>query len=233
MTFDPLVYYGILLLAVAVTLLSIVVYGTFKPRLAAAYSVWALLVGGGSALAAHRGILANFSSGPPPFMFFALLFFIGPIVLGRSAVGRAAAETVPIQLLVLMQAFRLPLELVMHYASSAGIMPEQLSFAGYNYDILTGLSALLLGLAMLISRRPFPKLIYIWNWWGSLCLAAIAFIAISSTPMFEFFGDAPHQVNTWVMHFPYVLLPALLVTNAIFTHVVIFRILRMHKTAVA
>lgn len=230
MTFDPLVYYGILLLSIAVTLLTTVVFGTFKPRLALAYLGSALLVGGGAGAAAMRGTFKNFDAVPPPFALAAVVFFIGPILLGRSGVGKAAADNVPVQLLVLIQAFRLPLELVMHYAYTAGIMPKELSFEGFNYDILTGASALILGFTMLIRRRIYPRLILLWNLWGSICLAVIAFVAISSSPMFMLFGEAPHQVNTWVLRFPYILLPALLVTNAIFTHVVIFRILGNHET---
>jgi hypothetical protein len=225
MTFDPLVYYGILLLAIAVTALTIVVFGVIKPRLGAAYALWALVVGGGSALAAHLNLLTDFDSVPPPFAIAALIFFAGPIALAKTRVGRTAADVIPLQLLVLMQAFRLPLELVMNHAADAGIMPEQLSFSGFNYDIITGATALILGVAMILNPTLNLRWVKLWNLWGSLCLIVIAFIAISSSPMLMRFGTAPHQVNRWVLHFPYVLLPALLVTNAIFTHAVIFRIL--------
>ena len=216
MTFDPLVYYGILLLSIAVTVLTVV-------------AAWALVVGGGAAMAAHQGLLTDFESVPPPFASAALVFFFGPIALSRTRVGRTAADAIPLQLLVLIQAFRLPLELVMSHAADAGIMPEQLSFSGFNYDIVTGVSALVLGVAMIVNPRLNLRWVKLWNLWGSLCLAVIAFIAVSSSPMFMHFGDAPHQINSWVLHFPYVLLPALLVSHAIFTHAVIFQKLRLLK----
>ena len=143
--------------------------------------------------------------------------------------GQSAAEAVPLQLLVLMQAFRLPLEIVMHYASGVGIMPEQMSFAGFNYDIITGASALVIGLIMLFKPNFSTRVVLLWNWWGCLCLAVIAYLAIASSPMFMVFGKDPLQVNNWVLHFPYVLLPALLVSNAIFTHVAIFHKLKLLK----
>jgi hypothetical protein len=41
--------------------------------------------------------------------------------------------------------------------------------------------------------------------------------------MVRLFGDAPGHVNTWVLYFPYVWLPAVLVTIAVAGHIVITR----------
>ena len=45
-------------------------------------------------------------------------------------------------MLVGVQGFRLPLELAMHRMYERGIMPVQMSYSGLNYDILTGIRAL-------------------------------------------------------------------------------------------
>ena len=54
----------------------------------------------------------------------------------------------------------------------------------------------------------------------------IAVIAVASSPMVRFFGDDPRHVNTWVLYFPYVWLPVVLVTVAIAGHVMVTRALR-------
>jgi len=51
-------------------------------------------------------------------------------------------------------------------------------------------------------------------------------IAVASSPMVRLFGDDPRDVNTWVLYFPYVWLPVVLVTVAIAGHVMVTRALR-------
>ena len=52
------------------------------------------------------------------------------------------ANHVPLWILVAVQGFRLPLELAMHRLYERGIMPEQMSYSGRNFDIVTGATAL-------------------------------------------------------------------------------------------
>jgi hypothetical protein len=111
----------------------------------------------------------------------------------------------------------------MHRAATLVIMPPELSYSGYNFDILTGAGALLLWSVMRAGVRVPPWVLWAWNIWGCWCLAAIAAIAITTSPMVRLFGDDPRHVNTWVLFFPYVWLPAVLVTIAVAGHVVITR----------
>ena len=71
---------------------------------------------------------------------------------------------------------------------------------------------------------PRPAL-WVWNAYGIYALAAIAVIAIGGSPMVRAFGDDPRHVNTWVLFFPYVWLPVVMVSAAIFGHGVITRAL--------
>ena len=52
---------------------------------------------------------------------------------------------------------------------------------------------------------------------------AIIGIALASLPRFHAFGSAPSQLNTWVAYFPFVWLPAGLVSSALLGHVVLWR----------
>lgn len=102
-------------------------------------------------------------------------------------------------------------------------MPVELSFSGYNFDIVTGTGALVIFVLLRSGRSVAPAVLWAWNIWGSFCLVAIAFIAVTSSPLVRLFGDDPSHLNTWVLYFPYVWLPVVLVTIAISSHVVIWR----------
>lgn len=164
------------------------------------------------------------SSFPPTLM---LAVFAGAglsLWLGFSRLGERMAEAVPLAALVGSQAFRLPLELAMHGAMEEGLMPVQMSYSGLNFDIVTGSTALLLGVALLI--RPIPTgWVRAWNGLGFLLLVNVVTIAILSTPLFHVFTSEP--ANTWIESFPFVWLPTVLVPAALLGHVLVWRHLRM------
>jgi hypothetical protein len=175
-----------------------------------------------SAVLAMNGVLAQFDRRPPPFALFLIVMFGFSLGLGLSSVGKQLAEGLPVWMLIGMQAFRLPLELIMHQAAREGVMPVQMSYAGWNFDIATGITAI--GVAWLAARgRASAGLLMAWNVMGILLLVNILAIAITSTPLFHSFGVEPSKVNTWVAYFPFVWLPGTLVPAAILGHVIITR----------
>jgi len=102
-----------------------------------------------------------------------------------------------------------------------------MSYSGYNFDIVSGATAL--PLALYAWRRPLPRwLIGLWNLTGQLLLIAIAVIAFAATPVFRAFGD--DQLNVWVTEFPYVWI-AVMVAAALFGHVVTMRKLLTERAA--
>ncbi|HKU36858.1 MAG TPA: hypothetical protein VJR89_01890, partial [Polyangiales bacterium] len=177
--------------------------------------IWMGLTGG----LAAAGVLARFDVRPPPMAFlFAATIAMG-IALGVSRVGGRIAEALPLHVLVMVQGFRLPLELIMHAAANEGTMPTVMSYSGYNYDIVTGASALLVGL--LLQRGAPRTLAYAWNAMGVVLLGVIIGVAFLSSPLVRAFGD--DQLNTWVAYVPFVWLPAILVVCAIAGHIVVWR----------
>jgi hypothetical protein len=221
---DPISSYGIAALAWAVAALWAWLFGRGSVRRMAILAAGALVVFGASGAAATSGVLQRFDTVPPPMALMIVSVFTLAFALGLSPFGGAAAMRVPVVALVLFQGFRFPLELVMHHAADTGVMPRELSYSGYNFDIVTGAGALLLGGAMAAGAHVPRAAIWIWNLWGCWCLAVIVFIAIASSPMVRLWGGPPH-VNTWVLFVPYVWLPMILVTTAVFGHIVITRAL--------
>ncbi|MCC6812103.1 MAG: hypothetical protein IT381_32070 [Deltaproteobacteria bacterium] len=94
------------------------------------------------------GVLARFDARPPPFAFVLLSVLGGGVWLGRSSFLQRLLAKAPLWTIVLYMGFRLPLELVMHLAASEGTMPVEMSYSGYNFDIVTGASAMAVAIAL-------------------------------------------------------------------------------------
>jgi CubicO group peptidase (beta-lactamase class C family) len=179
---------------------------------------------GGTYLAASFGWL-RFDTKPPTMAVLFVALLVVAVGLAASPVGRRLALGLPLWILVGVQAFRLPLEILMHQAYEAGLMPVQMSFSGLNFDILTGASALVVAVLVATGRAGL-RTVRAWNVAGSLLLCNIIMIAWLSTPTpLRVFRTPP--ANTWVAAAPYVWLPTVMVAFAILGHLVIFRRLRL------
>jgi hypothetical protein len=109
------------------------------------------------------------------------------------------------------------------YASA--LLPIQMTFEGRNFDIITGVTAVLLTTRlsgfMLLDKLP-RFVIILWNIMGLGLLINIVAIAILSMPTpFRYFMNEP--ANTIVTLFPISLLPAFLVPLAYMLHILSLR----------
>jgi small-conductance mechanosensitive channel len=158
---------------------------------------------------------------PPPFLVTVAIGAVGVVALILSPLGKELVTGSSLAGLVLFQGFRFPLELLMHRAYEEGVMPVQMSYDGQNLDILSGMSALILGSILL--WRPLPKaLIWLWNLAGLGLLFNVVGIAILSTPSVfrQFHNDPP---NVWILDVPFVWLPTIMVLAALFGHLAVAR----------
>jgi hypothetical protein len=174
-------------------------------------------------LVAASGVLRRFDATPPPFAGLVLAILVVGIAVPCSPPGTLLVRGLPLWALVRFQVFRFPLELVMHRAYVEGVMPVQMSYSGFNYDIVTGTTAGVLG--AWLSRRRGPRWIVIaWNLLGFALLVNVVTIAIVSTPAFRGFGD--DRLNVFVTYPPFVWLPAILVPAALMGHILVWRRMR-------
>jgi hypothetical protein len=225
--FDPIAAYGIGGITILVAIVWVVLFSQRNSGRALVLSIAVTVLMALSAIIALSGQLSRFDSFPPPMLIMIASVFIVSFALGLSSFGRNAAAHSSFATLVGFQSFRLPLELIMHQAGNVGIMPVQLSYSGYNFDIVTGITALLLFVAMQLGATIPRSVLWAWNLWGWLCLVVIVFIAIATSPVVRASGDEPQHLNTWVLYFPYVWLPVVLVTAAISGHIIVTRKLLM------
>ncbi|HUQ88388.1 MAG TPA: hypothetical protein VM096_12565 [Vicinamibacterales bacterium] len=172
--------------------------------------------------AAFSGLLLPRGGRPLGFAILVVSIIVLGVTIARSRIGDRLARGASLAMLVIFQSFRFPLELTLHRAYVEGLMPEQMSYSGRNFDIITGVTALLLGVTMMVTRVPRWAVLS-WNVLGLILLANIVGVAILSTPAFAYFG--PDRLNLWVMWMPYTLLPGVMVLAAWAGHLIVFRAL--------
>lgn len=204
---------------------ALVVGGAWGARARLAFFLWTLV----PIVLAATGTLGRWDLRPPPFAVVTALVTITTVLTARR-VGPRIVAAVPLWALVLSQGFRLPLELVMHQAAVEGVMPGQMTWTGWNFDIVTGISAIVLGL-WLRNGTPPRVVVRAWNVLGFLLLLNVVTVAIVSLPPFARFG--PDAVNTWVAESPYVWLPCLLVQAALAGHLLVWQALRRERDPVS
>jgi len=148
------------------------------PRAALATAAWMA-----ATFAAAASGRLSFTTVPPTMMVAIVLSLALALRIGLSGTGSRIAAGVPLALLVGVQGFRLPLELLMHRAYAEGVMPVQMSYSGRNFDIVTGTTAILLAAALwLAPQRVSPKLVLLWNLLGFGLLLNVLTIAVLSAP---------------------------------------------------
>lgn len=166
---------------------------------------------------AYSGFLSDFSMFPPK-MFIVLLI---PLVLIIWALTRPKTTqllaNIPPQWLLYVQSFRFIVELLLWALFIDNRAPVQMTFEGFNYDILVGITGPIVGYYCFVKKTWSKKVAIIWNFAGILILLNILVIAVLSmpTPMRVFMND---PANTIVAQFPIVLLPAILVPIAYSMH---------------
>ena len=90
----------------------------------------------------ESGIL---SSSPMPLVpLFLLLMNAAALAFSLSPLGLSLATGLPLQALVGFQGFRLVLELVLHSWAEQGTIPTTMTWSGQNFDIVSGIVALIL-----------------------------------------------------------------------------------------
>lgn len=182
---------------------------------------------GVSTLLAESGILRQFNRTPPPFVLFAFGFTFATTVLALSPLGTRLVKDTGIAWLMAFQAFRIPVELWLHRLYQEGVVPVQMTYSGRNFDIVSGILGLALGLWAMKAEPP-RWAIWLFNLVGLGLLINIVTIAILSapTPLRQFFNE---PANTFVAYWPHVWLPAFLVQAAWFGHLLVFRWLRHNR----
>lgn len=124
--------------------------------------------------------------------------------------------------LVHVQSFRILVELSLWSLFVLNLLPVHLTFEGWNWDVLIGLSAPFISWFVFKKGKPNRPLLIFWNVVGVLVLLNIIFMAILSAPTpFQVFFQEP--ANTIIVKYPFVFLPGFIAPFALFLHFLSFK----------
>jgi hypothetical protein len=155
---------------------------------------------------------------PRLFLFFAIINLVS-LLFAFSSLGIKLSVGIPIYLLVGFQIFRLPLELVLHSWVSQGSIPSSMTWTGSNFDIVSGIVALI---AMPISKK-YLSAAWIANAIGFLLLLNVMRVAVLSSPVP--FGWSVTPPLLLAFHLPYGLIVPVCVAGALVGHIILTRAL--------
>ena len=173
-------------------------------------------------LLAFAGVVATgFAKQNPmpgiPMLF--LLVAITSITFAFSPIGTKLAAITPLHYLVLFQAFRIPLELVLNEWAQQGVIPKVMTWSGQNYDIFAG--AISLVLFPFVMR--WPILARMTNIIGFASLLNVIRVALFSSPIP--FGWPYEPKLQLLTHIPYFLIGPAGVGLALIGHILVARAL--------
>lgn len=166
-------------------------------------------------------ILTDFSSLPPRFLLFWVVILITAAAFAFSETGKTLAAKTPLWILIGFQGFRILAEWTLYNGYKEGMFPVQMTFEGRNFDIVTGILALLL--IPILRKNPDNRaLAWSFNIIGFVLLVTITVIATVSapTPLRQFMNE---PANTAVAFMPHILLPGVLVQAAYAGHFLLTR----------
>ncbi len=172
------------------------------------------------------GLVAGGRMPALPLMGFPVFFgsvLLVSLAAGLSSVGKRLAGTTPLAALVVFQSFRLPLELVLHSWVAQGTIPETMTWTGQNWDIVSGIAALV--------AAPFAERSRAAAWTanliGSVLLLNVLRVALLSAPVPFGWGQQPPLLLA--LHLPYMLIGPVCVGGALIGHIVLTRALLVKR----
>lgn len=159
---------------------------------------------------AFADFFKNTAAMPPRILFAVIpsvLFFIW-------LYKRLLPKNNNVKLLIAVNTVRVPVEIVLYLLFLKGKVPELMTFSGWNFDIVMGISAIIL---LIYYKHLNKQILLIWNVLGILFLAFILTIAVLSSPL-PIQQLAFNQPNIAVLEFPFILLPTFIVPLVFLSH---------------
>lgn len=187
--------------------------------------LWSSIVG----ILGLNGFYQKLDAVPPRFIFLLGPVLLFVLLLSMTKKGKRFMGNLDLKWLTLLHCIRVPVELVLYFVFLEGLVPELMTFEGYNFDILSGLTAPILYYLVFVKKKVGSMGLLLWN---IICLGLllnILTIAVLSaqTPIQKM---AFNQPNIGVTYFPLVWLPTVIVPIVFLSHLAsIGQILSLRK----
>ena len=175
----------------------------------------------------------NATAIPPRFIFLIFPAFVLIIILFLTNGGKKFIDNLKLKHLILLHTIRIPVEIGLYYLFVAKTIPQIMTFEGWNFDIVAGLTAPFIFYFGFIKNKISDRLLIVWNVLSLILLINIIVIALLSanTPLQKLAFDQP---NIALGHFPFNWLPSIIVPLVLFSHLTSLRqIIMSQKKTIA
>jgi hypothetical protein len=172
--------------------------------------------------AAFSGFYLDSQSMPPRFALAILPSVIIIVGLFTFKKGKEFLDALDLRFLLMIHFLRIPVEWCLYDLYQQAMIPEIMTFEGRNFDILIGITAIIIYLITYTFKRYNRALLIIWNVIGMVFLLNIVVHAILSvqSPIQQFGFDQPNRA---VLEYPFVLLAAVVVPIVMLSHLATLR----------
>ena len=207
------------LLFFAITIVTLVLFhfGIKKQKGPLLYLViWTIIM----SVLANYGLFENTNSLPPRVAFIIIPVIVMLVYLYRNI------KVIDLNYLTALHSIRLPVEIGLFYYYILRKIPVSMTFEGWNFDIIMGITSIILITYMGLGKKQIaPKFLFYWNILGLILLAIIVSTAILSAPT-PFQQLAFEQPNIAIKGLPFLLLPIVIVPVVVLSHLLALRELK-------
>ena len=209
----------IFLLTVILTFLLFINAVKNKPTAAVVLVIWLAVTG----ILSFKEVFQDTSTIPPRLMIVIAPAILFIILLLITKSGRRFTDSIDLKKLTLVHIVRVPVEITLFMLSTHKLIPELMTFAGRNFDILSGITApIVYFVCFKNSQLKNRKLLLIWNF---ICLGLLLNIVINAllSAPFPFQQFAFDQPNVAILYFPFTWLPCFIVMIVLYSHLAAIR----------
>ncbi len=186
------------------------------------YMIVALALLAIQTLLASLGFFTDLAAKPPHFIFLPgpPLIVIGILFISKK--GRNWLDSLDLKMLTWLHVVRIPVEITLYLLCMHHMVPKIMTFEGFNPDILSGITAIIMAIQMFKNGAVKKYGLLIWNIVCLGLLVNIVYHAIFSTPYpFQKYGF--EQPNIAVFYFPFIWLPGFIVPTVLLAHLASIR----------
>lgn len=194
-------------------------YNSYSNRkLSIGIILWMIL----TAILGVLGFYGKQNTLPPRFIFLLAPGLAFVLLLFFNKHTRLITDRFDLKTLTILHIIRIPVEIVLYSVYLDGLIPNLMTFDGYNFDIISGITAPLIYYLVFVKNWLGKTSLLIWNIVCLILLINILTIAILSaqTPFQQLAFEQP---NIGVTYFPFVWLPAVIVPIVFFAHMTSIR----------
>jgi len=170
-------------------------------------------------IVASTGILQDFNF-PPKFVLFLVLpaFIFTGIFIGLNRKKNWITQ-IPEQWLIYFQSFRIIVETLFVFSVTEGVLHNNVTIEGYNYDMIMGLSAPIIAYLVFNANWLPRRALLLWNYLGLVVLASVIFVFTSTIFLPEIYGETTNLMPKEFGAYPYVTVAGFLMPVAVFMHI--------------